>query len=202
MRQEDLAARCGRWARPTGQQETVSRFVKGSRALTLEDTLVLAASLEVPVVRLLHGDDTVKLNGSEVPAGQVRDVLLHGRVQSDHANGSVLDALAVGEARETTAVEQQVADTLQTTVEKVVDASYRLWKVPPDDRLERRLMCRVVHGRRWVGRWRRRDRFRRRRRQRGHGGVTMSRTWRRTSSSRSASAIRDEPSGKAAPVER
>lgn len=139
MRQEDLSTRVRAAGAADWPQETVSRYVKGTRALTLEDTVVLAAALGVPFTRLLIGGDHVTLLGNVVLAAQVRDVVQHGRVQADSANGSVLDALALGEATEVTAVEQQLADTLQVTVREVVNAAYRLWDLPPDDELESRM---------------------------------------------------------------
>src|SRR4051794_29706224 len=83
LRQQDLADLVKRSGLADWPQETVSRFIKGRRALSLEDAVVFAAALQVPLDRLLAGEDVVRIGGQPVPAAQLRDVIRTGRLQAD-----------------------------------------------------------------------------------------------------------------------
>jgi transcriptional regulator with XRE-family HTH domain len=139
LRQDDLArvvreAGLGAW-----DQTVVSRLVKGSRALTLEESVVLAAALGVPLVQLLRGEANLLLGTAPVTAGQVRDVVTTGRVSSENQASTALDALSAAAGRPAGSITAQIAAELRTTEEKVERAAWKLWHLEVADELEVRM---------------------------------------------------------------
>ena len=139
LRQQDFADLIQRARLADWPQETISRFVKGGRNLSLEDALLIAAGLQVPLARLLDGDDTVLLAGKPVTAAQLRDVITAGRVQTGHAADSPLDVLSDGGDDDTTALEHQLAQALGVRVPQMRRAARRVWDLPPQEELDVRM---------------------------------------------------------------
>ena len=128
--QDQFAAR----ARAHGRdwdQSTVSRFIKGGRALTLEDALSFLALLNVPLVELLRGDELVVLAGTAIPADELRDLVSTGRSSSTAPLAAATDDS--GPAAE------RISSTLGVIVEAVQDSAVRLWGLPVDDELAHRM---------------------------------------------------------------
>ena len=107
-------------------QSTVSRFVKGGRALTLEDALSFLLLLNVPLVDLLRGDDTVTLADTEMSAEELRDLVMTGR-----------STAVVPEAAQPAT--ERLAALLGVTTQEVDDSAIRLWDLTADEELEKRV---------------------------------------------------------------
>ena len=128
--QEQFAARCRAYGRDW-DQSTVSRFVAGRRTLTFEDVMVFLAVLRVPLVKLLDGDDPVVLGGEVVlSSAELRELVTSGRARSLAGSSLEEDDRPVGE---------RVAAALDLSVDEVDDIAYRLWSLPVDDELARRM---------------------------------------------------------------
>jgi hypothetical protein len=138
QRQDDLArtvrdAGLGKW-----DQSVVSKIVRGTRALTFEEVIVLAAALGIPVVDLVAGDGDVALGQATVTAAQVRDVLAHGHVLDEHRADGALDRLASSAARPGFSLTASIAAELDCPEHEVEHAAIELWNLPVSDELERR----------------------------------------------------------------
>jgi transcriptional regulator with XRE-family HTH domain len=148
LRQQDFAELLRRSGLADWPQETISRFVKGGRSLSLEDAIIIAAGLQVRLDRLLAGDGTALLGGQSVPTAQLRDVIATGRVQQDNVDSSPLDLLSEGAPGDGTALERQIAEGLGIPVRKVQTSARHVW---PDFALDQELSVRMSQS---LKRWR------------------------------------------------